>query len=221
MAPKIGFTRWYDSLPELSQAVRLLERANPDHRDIICKFVVDMYEEHCTPNPHEDYGLKKLGAQKVIGLMKSKSKRRWYDQEPQVHKAFNALYVMDESMRYEAAIRILICLEALKQHDKQLLNNMGESLSQEPQSNKRTLDMSQRNIVKSIFYQQTQVLLKKIQFVRPEKAVSQTLPGFEPPATKPADLPKEAIINADHIIDDNSGMKLGGLQLPKVPNGLI
>jgi len=113
----IHFTRWYDRIPELSRAVALLEKAPRDWQQLIAGDItnaVELYEL----TGQEAHGFKKLGTEKVMGLMKSKNKRRWYDQDPIVHQAFNYLFLMDDLRRYETAVRILFSLKALEAASK-------------------------------------------------------------------------------------------------------
>ncbi|MEB3287243.1 MAG: hypothetical protein VKJ04_07040 [Vampirovibrionales bacterium] len=222
-ATKIGFTRWYDNIPELAQAVRLLERVPENVSSIICESVVNSHEYNGEDNTSEDYGLKKLGAQKVLGLMKSKTKRRWYDQHPVIHRAFNTLYMMDDTLRYETAIRILVALEALKQHDLKLsgkeftvqrppeLNQKELSEEEHQQMVREIVTRSQRKLVQNIFLQPTGSLLNKIQFVQQQKDKQDP----QPPA-KTAEMTETTIASSDRIIESNEGLKLDGLSFETI-----
>lgn len=108
----IGYVRWYDRLPELSRAVRLLEKMSKVEQQLIADSIVQLQPLH-EVSRHTD-GFKRVGTEKLLGLMRSKVKRRWYDQDPTIHQAFNCLYLMDDEMRYEMAVKILICQKALE-----------------------------------------------------------------------------------------------------------
>lgn len=154
MSKNIGFTRWYDRIPELSQAVRQLEKASSDHQHLICQSVVHYNDAVLGHRTSTDGGLKKLGTQKVMGLLKSKSKRRWYDQDPLLHQAFNYLYMMDDTERYRVALRILVSLEAM------------QAASLHPQFAFRNVSdhTVAKSIVQGIFKQHLQYLIEKINF---------------------------------------------------------
>lgn len=107
----IGYTRWYDRIPELSQAVRQMEKLPLARQQWLAHAIIDLMPMHQVSQRTE--GLKKLGTEKVKGLLKAKVKRRWYDNDPLVHQAFNHLYLMDDQLRYEMAIKMLICCKAL------------------------------------------------------------------------------------------------------------
>lgn len=108
----IGYMRWYDSIPELAQAVRQMEKMPLAKQQWLASAIVSLMPLHQIPQRTD--GLKKLGSEKLLGLMKSKGKRRWYDQDPLVHQAFNYLYLMSNDLRLEMAIKILICNQALE-----------------------------------------------------------------------------------------------------------
>lgn len=107
----VGYTRWYDRIPALSQAVRMMEKLPEARQRWISETIVNLMPMHQVPQRTD--GLKKVGSEKVLGLMKSKVKRRWYDQDPMVHQAFNYLYLMTDELRYEMAIKIMICIKAM------------------------------------------------------------------------------------------------------------
>mgnify|MGYP006180951715 CR=1 FL=1 len=50
----------------------------------------------------------------MCGLMKSKMKRRWYDEHPTTHKAFSYLYMMDDDRRTEIGMKIIISVKLLE-----------------------------------------------------------------------------------------------------------
>lgn len=110
---KVGFTRWYDTVPELSQAVRTMEKMPVKHQQLIASVIIS-YAPMAEVAEKTDQGLKKVGGEKLMGLMKSKNKKRWYDQDPTVHQAFNYLFVMNEKMRYEIALKMIIAMSALE-----------------------------------------------------------------------------------------------------------
>lgn len=188
MSGSLGFTRWYDRIPELSQAVRLLEVTPTRHREAICKMILE-FAQNTAHNPaNPDYGLKKLGSQKVLGLMKSKSKRRWYDREPVVHQAFNTLYMMEDKQRYDTAIRILVALEAIK-----------TALKNPEWQRKNVNGKLSHDVVQGVFSQPTQHLLSKIAVVKNEKPVTNIQPMRD----------STELERPDAILASSEGMKLG------------
>ncbi|HEY9687506.1 MAG TPA: hypothetical protein V6C52_11065 [Coleofasciculaceae cyanobacterium] len=131
----------------MSQAVRLLEKAPyPQQQTIATIIVGSMQLHHLTQR--SEHGLKKLGSEKVMGLMKSKGKRRWYDQDPLMHQAFNYLYLMDDVLRHEMAVKVLITLNALEESTR-----------------KEVPEKDQFSLAKAIFEKPLLHLLEKTEFV--------------------------------------------------------
>lgn len=122
MPKQIGFTRWYDRSPQVSQAVRSLEKADPDFQRSVAE-VINEVTDVKSLNARTEGGLKKVGSQKILGLMKSKAKRRWYDENPQLHRAINNLYIMDELQREEIGLKVIVSLGALEQYKTRSLND--------------------------------------------------------------------------------------------------
>ncbi len=158
----IGFTRWYDRLPSLSQAVRMMEQIQPYQQQMIASIIVGSMQMHQVSQRNE-HGVKKLGTEKVIGLMKSKVKRRWYDRDPMVHQAFNHLYLMPDPMRHETAIKIMVCIKAMEAYQER----KGRPLPQES------------SLVKSIFEKQLQYLMEKTEFIVNSEVDKTDLPNTD------------------------------------------
>ncbi len=112
MSSKGGYTRWYDRTSHMSQAVKLLEIAPEPFQKAIAHSIVSQVD---IGDITKRNGIKKIGTHKVIGLMKSKTKRRWYDQDPIMHQAFNYLYIMNGKQCDVFALKIIISLNALEQ----------------------------------------------------------------------------------------------------------
>jgi hypothetical protein len=143
----IGYTRWHDLIPELAQAVRMLEKAPPEFQQLIARAIAGNMQLHEVPK-HAEHGLKKLGTEKVIGLLKSQGKRRWYDRDPLIHQAFNCVYLMDDNRRRETAVKILVSLKALEE-----ISKGGQNL--------RTNSV----VVKSVFNKPLPLLLEMTEFI--------------------------------------------------------
>lgn len=176
---QVGFTRWYDRIPELSQAVRGMEHAEPAYQHLISTFIVASI-----PMSHvvhrQELGVKKLGTEKVLGLMKAKKKDRWYDQDPTVHQAFNLLYLMDERLRFETAVRILLSLKALQAAERQ------EASAQ-----------VQRALVARIFGKPIQDLLEQVKAGPNLSDLDDTTPL--PPTHTPASLELTMTLTAETV----------------------
>jgi hypothetical protein len=98
--PKPEIKRWYDSKPGMSRALKMLER--------FPESVVQIVAEGVLTIAHRDYeisqamkSLRSLGPDRVMGLYKSKQRRRTYDACPSLHRAVNTVYVLsDERQKF-------------------------------------------------------------------------------------------------------------------------
>lgn len=165
LQPKAGFTRWYDVKPELSQAVRMLEKVPAVYQHQICLVIIEQVENALLDKKF-DGSLKKHGSDKILGLFKSKSKRRWYDDDPVVHKAFNYMYLMDDKARYEAAMKIIISLNVLKQ----VLSGISQA------NPLQTAHIASQTIIQSIFDQPLNGLMQKTTLVPLDLSKSAAVP---------------------------------------------
>lgn len=213
----IGYTRWYDQTPEMSQAVRLMERISTTKQQWIAHTIVSLMPLYQVTRRTD--GLKKLGTEKVIGLLKSKVKRRWYDHDPLVHQAFNHLYLMDEDARHEMAVKVLITIKALES-----LNIADHSLN------------SGLKLVKSIFDKPLSYLKQKTHFVIQAESKHTGRGGFalevnrkvqpsvastayqKPEHSKPTEDPAKATRPGSNGVEgsQDSGMKI--VRLKRVSN---
>lgn len=113
MPKKVGFTRWYDRNPELSQGVMLMEKAPFLVQLAVSRRIIEHVENERLLRKKE-HGLRELGTPKVTGLLKSKTKRRWYDEHPALHRAFNYLYMVEDEHRSELGLKIIIAVKLLE-----------------------------------------------------------------------------------------------------------
>lgn len=176
----VGFTRWYDRNPELSQGVRMLEKCTPFQQRLVANHIIGSMQLHQVAQRSE-HGLKKLGTEKITGLMKAKGKRRWYDQDPVVHKAFNHLYLMDETMRHEFGVKIIVAVQALEEAQRQFVP-----------------ERTQHTLVKTVFDKPLNLLMEQMAFVlQPaEKERAEIQNGANPPG--------EAVMNGLQATADST-----------------
>jgi hypothetical protein len=221
---KPEFTRWYDSTPELAQAVRLLEHGQPEVQHVIARLIVDTFSLNDL-SERQDLGLKRVGTEKVLGLMKSKGKRRWYDRDPMVHQAFNYLYLAEGWMRQEMALKIIVSVRVLEEvHTRQQLKKAKESAkkqSAEAESPKPPpftpkdaaakkdtradekkvddkIDVAQAlKLVRGIFRQPITALMEKTNFVVQSSTSESDSPEASPSLTLPSLLAVESSTAAD------------------------
>jgi hypothetical protein len=89
------FKRWYDRQPKLAQGVRMLILLPDEIRTIIGEALIALANNEFDVNKHSA-ALRTLGNEKIIGLHKSKNRRREYDDNETLHKAMNYLYLLSD-----------------------------------------------------------------------------------------------------------------------------
>jgi hypothetical protein len=140
-------------------------------------------------------GLKKLGSEKVMGLMRAKVKRRWYDQDPLIHQAFNLLYLMSDELRYEMAVKMLICIKILETKSMQ-------------DSTARTAG----SLLRNIFDKPLAYLKDKTQF----QAEQKPLPGLESDGELTAGEPNSGEMLSSRNIETSQNLDMKIVRLKRI-----
>ena len=109
------FKRWYDQTPELSRAVVMMERLSPEMRIIVARLISSYVRDEAGHlRIPENSNIRQVGAERIQGFMKSQLRKRWYDENPIVRRAFNDLYLVGFRKRYEAAVRMIVTISTLE-----------------------------------------------------------------------------------------------------------
>ncbi|HEY9685484.1 MAG TPA: hypothetical protein V6C52_00765 [Coleofasciculaceae cyanobacterium] len=90
--------RWYDQRPELTECIVLVEAFPEEIYAIICQGAICMVEKEFEAHLMLS-SLKSLGSEKILGLYKSKHKRRKMDCEPHFHQLMNYFYILSPQNR--------------------------------------------------------------------------------------------------------------------------
>ncbi len=109
--------RWYDSHPQISKALDILEEMPHQYRQVISRAIIYYTEENKLLGTPEE--LKSLGHEKVLGLIQSKARRRWYDQDPTMHRAINNVLLMTGDERSKLSYRLTVALESIESYTTQ------------------------------------------------------------------------------------------------------
>lgn len=107
--------RWYDRQPRLAQAVRFLSLFPDEIKSIISDGVVLIANREFQV-AEQMKSFRTLGTEKVMGLHKSKNKRREYDQNETLHKAMNYLYILSDQNQDFMANHILELVKYIQQY---------------------------------------------------------------------------------------------------------
>lgn len=100
------FHRWYDSRPKMSQAAKLLFSFPDEIKSILSEAVLEIGEREFGEKKWDPVA-RSLGREKIMGLHKSKNKRREYDENSELHAAMNAFYILSEDNRELLAEHVL------------------------------------------------------------------------------------------------------------------
>src|SRR5687768_3105757 len=112
MSEAKSFKRWYERQPRLAQAVHLLTILPDEIRSILGEAMLVLANKEFEATKYETG--RSLGGDKVLGLYKSKNKRREYDQNETLHKAMNYLYILSEENQDFMADHVLNLLEYIQ-----------------------------------------------------------------------------------------------------------
>jgi hypothetical protein len=109
------FQRWYERQPKLAQAVKLMIVLPDEVRSIIGEATMQLADREFEATRYAESS-RSLGGDKVLGLYKSKNKRREYDQNEVLHNAMNYLYILSEENQDFMANHILHMLDYIQQY---------------------------------------------------------------------------------------------------------
>ena len=90
MASVGSYQRWYDADIALSELVHTLESLSTQSQTLFALLINRFADRIVQVRGHDFY--TQLDWEKLMGILKSKHSRRWYDQEMIMHKTLNKLY---------------------------------------------------------------------------------------------------------------------------------
>ncbi len=118
--PKKG-NRWYDNHPDIYNSIEMLRELPPPLQRIVAQGVISFVMDNTLLGTPDE--LKSFGHHRVLGLIQSKAKRRWYDKDPILHKAINNILLMPDEARTESAFRLVISLESVEAYKEYCIQN--------------------------------------------------------------------------------------------------
>lgn len=92
---KPPFKRWYDRHTRLAQGVKLLILLPDEVKTIISEAMIALANKEFNALEQEN-NFRTMGGEKIMGLHKSKNRRREYDVNETLHKAMNYLYLLSD-----------------------------------------------------------------------------------------------------------------------------
>ena len=107
--------RFYDQDPLVSQAINLLMLLPGEIQTLVAECTAKIAESEYRANELM-HNMKSLGSDKILGLYKSKQKKREYDQNLLIHQALNYLMLLSEENRRRIASRIVGLIAHIKDY---------------------------------------------------------------------------------------------------------
>ncbi|MDX2085986.1 MAG: hypothetical protein SFZ03_11425 [Candidatus Melainabacteria bacterium] len=105
--------RWYDEDPAVSQLVRSLRTLPPDCQQVFALLLSGTSDVWHQERLQDHLRVLSVGVDRHLSLWKSKSKRRWYDRDPLMHRAMNHLLLLEPYQRKTLAERLNPAVEAV------------------------------------------------------------------------------------------------------------
>jgi hypothetical protein len=109
------YNRWYDRHVNLSLAVKLLLLFPDAVQSIVCEAIMLIADREFDAN-EKMKSFRTLGRERILGLYKSKNKRRDYDQNELMHRAMNYLFILSEDNREFMADHILKMVQYIEHY---------------------------------------------------------------------------------------------------------
>ncbi len=115
MTASKNFIRWHDRQPQLAQAVRSLCLLPDEVCTIVSGSLIQLM--------HRDFKevlldkqFRTLGHEKILGLHKSKNRRREYDGNDTLHKAMNTLYLLSNEGQDYVANEVMTMMNYIQRY---------------------------------------------------------------------------------------------------------
>ncbi len=110
------FARWYDLDIQLSELVHSLETLTEESQ-MLFAFLLTFFSDEIVRIKGRLF-FKEMEWDKLVGIYKSKSGRRWYDRQEVLHKAFNKLYSLNEDDKAAIARELFIPSRIVKKYEE-------------------------------------------------------------------------------------------------------
>lgn len=98
--------RWYDSVPNVAHAVHLTGQLPESIQAVIAKNLND-YIDYYRNSRRSDRNHLSVGVPKILGLYNAAYRKRWYDPNPLVRRAFTMMATVPESVLGVFAHRVV------------------------------------------------------------------------------------------------------------------
>lgn len=98
--------RWYDNISDMTMALHVSRQLPEEVQMVIAKHLNEAIDDYRKLKRNDKNAIS-LGGQRVLGLFKASARQRWYDPQPQLHRAFTLMTTVPDMYLTEFAGRIL------------------------------------------------------------------------------------------------------------------
>ena len=100
---------WFEEITSLNRAFLLLEKVNPEYREIIAQQAIDFVKGVRLRTPTD----RNMGYARIQEMQAVKQADRWFVQDPAALKVLNDCYYVDDTVRHTVGVRLLLCIQAI------------------------------------------------------------------------------------------------------------
>jgi hypothetical protein len=193
-----AYQRWYKRNPQLECSVRLLMLFTSPYNEVLFKAFKIMREVDIQIRIKQA-GSQSLGEDKVLGLFKSKKKRRDYDQDPLTHRIMNEYWLLSEEHQNKMAILILQSVHLVFLYIKQF-TAVQENPSLEDIARLSRQMLEERSMLNDSFFQDLESFLYH-SIIEPGRKIKPVLVQSKLPTFETNQL------HGDMLIIGNSGTR--------------
>jgi hypothetical protein len=119
--------RWYDRISNMTLALLVSQKFPPEIQAIIVRNLNQVIDDCRKRQKRNDKHAVSVGQQRVMGLYKAGRRLRWYDPDPNMHRAFNFMSTVPESYLEDFAGRILKVGKYMEQQKDALRGSRDQS----------------------------------------------------------------------------------------------
>jgi hypothetical protein len=113
--------RWYERHPVFVRAFEVFRDLPTTIQKKIAGHILRFRRPEFFDYQTNDANLKELGHDRIVGLLRAQFKRRWYDNDPVLHRALNSLQLMRAEYQVDFTQKILITDFVVTQYNKMQL----------------------------------------------------------------------------------------------------
>lgn len=113
--PNASVHRWYDHDVHLSELVRTMETLSEESQILFALLLASFCDEVVRRKGRSFF--REMDWAKLKGLYKSKTGRRWYDEQSVLHVAFNKLYSLNDEDKASIAHKLHVPVRLISNYE--------------------------------------------------------------------------------------------------------